>query len=134
MTVEYLNKNFGEDWCTHTGARGKNTRKPISLHSRAFTALVHVCVHQFSPENFVGFHYYHMGSSFKFHEDQSYCSGDICKTILTIKNHKFSMCFEYFHNLLPPKATKMDNFWIILEFLETVSQNVPIKRKKCFLS
>ena len=52
----------------------------------------------------------------KFHKDLSFCCGDICKTILTSKNHQFSMYFAYFHSFTPQKSSKMDNFWIIKEF------------------
>ena len=48
--------------------------------------------------------------NFKFHKDPSFSCGDICKTILTFKNHQFSMYFPYFHCYAPQKSSKMDNY------------------------
>ena len=42
--------------------------------------------------------------------------------------------FAYFHSFSSLKATKMDNFWIIMDFFATRYRNVPIKRGKCHLS
>ena len=55
---------------------------------------------------------------------------DICKTILTIKYHQFSMFFAYFHSMSPPKATKMDNFLIIMEFCGIYLSKCPNQKKK----
>ena len=55
----------------------------------------------------------------KFHEDPSFRCRDICKTILVLFNHWFLMYFSYFSNCAPPKPSKMDNYWIIMFFLET---------------
>ena len=41
---------------------------------------------------------------------------DICKTILTLKNHQFSMYFAYFHSYAPRKPWKMYNYETILDF------------------
>ena len=38
-----------------------------------------------------GVHYYHLSLSLKFHKDRSFCCRDNCKTILTVKNHQFSI-------------------------------------------
>ena len=65
----------------------------------------------------------------KFHEDMSFRCGDICKTILVFFNHWFSMFFWYFRIYAPPKPSKMDNYWMIVEFFETRSQNGPISVK-----
>ena len=54
----------------------------------------------------------------KFHEDPSFCCGDICKTILVFFNHWFSMYFWYFGNYAPPKPSKMDDYWMIVEFFQ----------------
>ena len=42
----------------------------------------------------------------KFHEDPSFCCGDICKTILVFFNHWFSMYFWYFSQLCTSEAFK----------------------------
>ena len=52
----------------------------------------------------------------KFHEDPSFCCGDICKTILVNFNRWFSMYFSYFPNYAPPKPSEIDNCWIIMNF------------------
>ena len=41
----------------------------------------------------------------KSHKDLSFRCGDICKTILTFRNHQFSMYFAYFHISVPPKSS-----------------------------
>ena len=52
----------------------------------------------------------------KFHENLTFHCGDICKTILVFFNYWFSMYFWYFRNYAPPKPSKMDNYWMIVEF------------------
>ena len=52
----------------------------------------------------------------KFHEDPRFRCGDICKKELVFFNHWFSMYFLYFRNFAPPKPSKMDNYWMIVEF------------------
>ena len=71
-----------------------------------------------------------MNRSLKFPKFWSFLCGDICKTILTIKNHQFLMYFAYFHSFLPPKATKMDNFLIFMEFFGNKISKCPNKKKK----
>ena len=56
----------------------------------------------------------------KFHEDRSFCCGDICKTILVFFNRWFSMYFPYFLNYAPQKSSEMDNYWIIMNSLEYI--------------
>ena len=69
-----------------------------------------VCAHVFTDlyEFFLIILYYLMNISFR--------CGDICKSILTFKNHQFSMYFAYFHSFAPSKSSKMDNYWIIIKF------------------
>ena len=55
-----------------------------------------------------------MNKSIKFHKDRSFRSGDICKTILTFKNHQFSMYFAYIDSFAPPKSSKMDNYLMVM--------------------
>ena len=45
----------------------------------------------------------HKSLNLKLHKDPRFCCRDICKTILTFKNHEFSMYFAYFHIFAPPK-------------------------------
>ena len=66
---------------------------------------------------FVETHYLYKNLSLKFHKDPSFSCGDICKTILTFKNHQFSMYFPYFHCYAPQKSSKMDNYWKVVNFL-----------------
>ena len=60
--------------------------------------------------------YYLMSLSVKFQKDPKFRCRDIYKTILTFKNHRFSIHFSLFHRFAPPKSSKMDNFWVIMEF------------------
>ena len=50
----------------------------------------------------------------KFHKDRSFRCRDICKTILVFFNYWFSMYFWNFGNYAPPKPSKIDDYWIIL--------------------
>ena len=52
----------------------------------------------------------------KFHEDLSFRRGDIFKTILVFFNPWFSMYFWYFRNYAAPKPSKMDIYWMLVEF------------------
>ena len=64
----------------------------------------------------------------KFHEDLSF--RDICKTILDFFNHWFSMYLWYFCNYEPQKPSKLDNYWMFVDFFfKTRSQNGPISVK-----
>ena len=110
---------FCKDPYTHTRTRGKNVRARISSRQNArahiYDSCVRVCAWIFT-KNLLIILYYLMNISLKFHKDRSFHCGDICKTILTFNNHKFSMYLAFFHTFAPPKSSKMDNFWIILEF------------------
>ena len=63
--------------------------------------------------------HYLMSLGLKFHKDPSFCFRDIHKTILTFKDHQFSMYFAYFHTFAPPMSSKMDDFYNNGYFLET---------------
>ena len=78
-------------------------------------------------------HYYHMTLSLKFLKKQSFGCRDVCKTIFAIKNHQFSMYFAHFHSFSPPKGTKMDNFWMIMEFFADMEQD-QIFPQTCFVN
>ena len=59
-----------------------------------------------------------MNINLKFYKDQSHFCGDICKTILSFKNHQFSIYFAYFASFVLPKSSKIDNFLRLMEFFE----------------
>ena len=91
---------FHKDLCTHVRTRGVNmcTRVLSRKNARAhvYTSCAPVFARIFT-KNHLMILYYLMNISFKFHKDRSFHCGDIRKTILTFKNHKFSMYFAYFH-------------------------------------
>ena len=67
----------------------------------------------------------------KFCEDRSFRCGDIWKTILGFFNCWFSMYFLYFLNYAPPKASYMDNYWIIMNFFwDYISKCTYLMNKK----
>ena len=120
MIVVNFHKSFGDHPFIHTCARGKNTLVHILSY------VPYVCVRApIFTKIFVGVHYSHMSVSLKFHKNPSFCLSYICKALLTIKNHQFSMYFAHIHSFSPPKAWNL---------LETRYQIVPIKRKKCHIS
>ena len=82
-------------------------RRSVRSHVYASCALIFA---QIFTKNLVVILYYLMTISLKFHKDRSFRYGDICKTILSFKNHQFSMYFAYFHSFALPKSSKMDNF------------------------
>ena len=82
MIVVNSHKIFGEDWFMHTCAQGVNARTRIY----ALCACVHAWI---LTKNFVEVHYYHMSLCLKFRKDPSFRCRDICKRILTLKNHQF---------------------------------------------
>ena len=43
-------------------------------------------------------------------KDPSFHCDDIRKTMLTFKNHQFSLYFAYFHSFAQPKSSKVDNY------------------------
>ena len=75
--------------------------------------------------------FYLMNMSFNFHKDQSFRCRDICKTILTLINHQFSMYFAYIHSFAPPKSSKMDDYWITIKiFGNKISKCTYLMNKK----
>ena len=110
---------FRKDLCTHARTRGINVRAPVLSRRNARAHVYASCAPVFAQiftKTLLMILYYLMNISLKFHRDQNFCCGDICKTILTFKTHQFSMYFAYFHSFAPQKSSKMDNFWIIKEF------------------
>ena len=71
-----------------------------------------------------------MNLRLKFHKDLSFRCGDISKTIQTFKNHQFSMYFAYFHRFAPPKSSKMDNYWMVMEFFGNKISKCPSLMEK----
>ena len=110
---------FHKDPCTYARTRGKNMRTRVwsrqNTRVHIYASWVCVCAQIFT-KNYLMILYYLMKISLKFHKDLNFCCGDICKTILTFKNHQFSMYFAYFHIFAPPKSSQMDNYWIIMIF------------------
>ena len=104
---------FRKDPYTPPCTGGVNVRACVSsrqnLRAHVYTSCVLVCARIFM--NFcLLILYYLIIISLKFHKDWSFRCGDICKTILTFKNHQFSIYFAYFHGFPPQNSSKMDNF------------------------
>ena len=101
------------DPCTDAYTRCVNMRARVlprrNARAHFYTSCARVCARIFTKNHLIIL-YYLMNISLKFHKDRSFCCGDICKTILTFKNHQFSMYFAYFHSFAPPKSSKMYNF------------------------
>ena len=104
---------FRKDPCKHARTRGVNVRTRISSRQNAcahiYASCVCVCAQIFT-KNLLIILYYLMNISVKFHKDLSFRCRDICKILLTFKNHQFSMYFPYSHNNVPQKSSKMDNY------------------------
>ena len=85
---------FCKDPCTHVRTRGKNMRARVSSRQNARTHINASCVcvcAQIFTKNLLIILYYLMNISLKFRKARCFCCGDIYKTILTFKNHQFSM-------------------------------------------
>ena len=110
--VKNYQKIFRKDPCTHARTRGVNVRARVlsrpNARAHVYASCAPVCAQIFTQTPLMIFHYL-MNISLKFHRDLSFRCGNICKTILTFKNHQFSMCFAYFHIFAPPKASNMVN-------------------------
>ena len=110
--VENYQMIFGKDPCTHARTRGVNVHTRVSsrqnVRAHVCASCARVCAGIFTKNHLIIL-YYLLNIYLKFHEDLSFHSGDICKTIMTFKNHQFSMYFAYFHNFAPPKPLMMDN-------------------------
>ena len=115
--VHKIGKNyqifFCKDPCTHGRTPSLNVHARVSSRQNArahvYALFARVCAWIFTKKKLVVL-YYLINLSFKFHKDRSFCCGDICKTILTFKNHQFAMYFTYFHILAPPKSSKVKNY------------------------
>ena len=113
MLVKNDQMIFHKDPCTDTRTCGVNVHARVSsrqnVRAHVCASCARVCEGIFTKNHLIIF-YYLLNIYLKFHEDLSFHSGDICKTIMTFKNHQFSMYFAYFHSFAPPKSSKMDNY------------------------
>ena len=104
---------FRKDPCTHARTQDVSVCARVSSRQNArtygYVSRARMCTRIFT-KNYLMILYYLMNISLKFHKDLSFRCGDICKTILTFKNHQFSMYFAYFHIFAPPKSSLMDNY------------------------
>ena len=104
---------FRKDPCTNARTGGANVRAYVLSRRNArmhvYASCARGCAGIFTKNHLI-IPYYLLNIYLKFHEDLSFHSGDICKTIMTFKNHQFSMYFAYFHSFAPPKSSKMDNY------------------------
>ena len=104
---------FRKDLCTHVRTRGKNMRTRVSSRQNARAQVNASCTcmcARIFTKIYLMILYNRIKISLKFHKDLSFCCGDICKTILTFKNHQFLLYFAYFHIFAPPKSSQMDNY------------------------
>ena len=104
---------FRKDPCTHAWTRDVNVRARVlsrrKTRADTYASCARICARIFT-KNHLMILYYLMKISLKFHKNLSFRCGDISKTILTFKNHQFSMYLAYFHTFAAPKSSKMDNF------------------------
>ena len=100
---------FLKDVCKHARTRWVNVRARVlprrNARAHVDTSCARVCAQIFT-KIFLIILYYLMNVSLKFHKDRSFRCGDICKTILTFKNHQFSMYFAYFAHFCTSKVFK----------------------------
>ena len=111
--VKNYQQIFHKDPCTHACTGVVNVRARVSsrqnVRTHVYASCAHVCA-RIITKNLLIILYYLMNISLKFHKDRSFRCRDICKTILTFKNHQFSKYFAYFHSFAPPKYDFMAFF------------------------
>ena len=99
--------------CKDARTRGVSVCARVSsrqnAHAQVYVSCPRVCARIFT-KIYLMILYNRIKISLKFHKDLSFCCGDICKTILTFKNHQFLLYFAYFHIFAPPKSSQMDNY------------------------
>ena len=104
---------FRKDPCTHARTQDVSVCARVSSRQNArtygYVSCARMCAWIFT-KNYLLILYYFMNIILKFHKDLSFRCRDICKTILTFKNHQFSMYFAYFHIFAPPMSSQMDNY------------------------
>ena len=117
--VKNDHKIFRKDPCINAGTRGINVRARVlsrqNVRAHVYASCARVCA-RILTKNLVIILYYLMNMCLKFHKDWSFRWGDTCKTILSFKNHQFSMYFPYFHSFTPQKSFKVENYWMVIEF------------------
>ena len=95
---------FHKDPCTHACTRDVKVRARVlprrNARAHNCASCARICARIFT-KNYMMIPYYLMNISLKFHKDLSFRCGDICKTILTFKNHQFLMYFPFFHCYAP---------------------------------
>ena len=77
---------FRKDPCIRTPTRGVNVRARVLSRRNARAHVYASCVRMYArifTKKLLMILYYLVNRSLEFHKDQSFCSGDICKTILT---------------------------------------------------
>ena len=83
---------FCKDQCTHAQTRDVNLPARVlsrwNARAHTYASCTRICARIFM-KNHLMILYYLMNISLKFHKDLSFRCGDICKTILTFKNHQF---------------------------------------------
>ena len=113
MIIRNHQMNFLKYPCTHARTQGLNmrarvlSRRNARAHIQALCA--RMCTRLFTKNQLMILNYL-MDIILKFNKDLSFPCRDICKIILTFKNHQFSMYFAYFHIFAPPKSSQMDNY------------------------
>ena len=111
--LKNYHKIFRKDPCIHARTRGINVRASVlsrrNVRAPVYASCARICARIFTKILLLIL-YYLVNISLKFHKDRSFRCGDICKTILSFKNHQFSMHFAYFYSYVLPKSSKMDNF------------------------
>ena len=87
---------FCKDPCTHARTQGKNVRARVlsrqNARAHVFASCAPVSARIFM-KNLSMIFYYIIDMNLKFHKDRSFRCGDTYKTILSFKNHQFSMYF-----------------------------------------
>ena len=132
--IHKILKTIHKDRCTHRGTQGLIVRQRIlsrrNARAHIYASCARGCAWIFTKNHLIIL-YYLINISFKFHKDRSFRCRDICKTILTFKNHKFLMYFAYIHSFSPPKSSKMDNYWITIKtFGNKISKCTYLMNKK----
>ena len=104
--VKNYQKFFGKDPSTNTPTGGVNVRarafRRDKTRAHVQPSCARVCARIFI-KNLVNILFHLMNIRLKFHKEWSFRQGDICKTILTFRNHQFSMYFAYIHSYAPQK-------------------------------
>ena len=125
--VKNDHKIFRKDPCTNARTRGINVRARVlsrqNVRAHVYASCARVCA-RILTKNLVIILYYLMNMCLKFHKDWSFRWGDTCKTILSFKNHQFSMYFAYFHSFALPKGSFRPEWYRSVTVWHTFYKNV----------